>query len=181
MDSLLKGILAYSRAAEPTQEPTTCDSESVVKIALHNLKEALAESNASVTHAALPVVACSGDLLLQVFQNLLGNAIKYRAARPLEVRVSATHERGWWKFSIADNGIGIKPEYLKKIFGMFKRLHRDEYPGVGIGLAICKRIVERYGGRIWVESEPGCGATFHFTLPAAEEPASRLDIFERLG
>ena len=172
MDSLLKGILAYSRAAEPTQGPTTCDSESVVKTALHNLKEALAESNASVTHDVLPVVACSGDLLLQVFQNLLGNAIKYRAGRPLEIHVSATHEGGWRKFSIADNGIGIKPEYVRKIFGMFKRLHRDEYPGVGIGLAICKRIVERYGGRIWVESEPGCGATFHFTLPAAEERAS---------
>jgi signal transduction histidine kinase len=172
MESLLKGILAYSRAAEPTEGPTTCDSETVVKIALHNLKEALAESKATVTHDVLPVVACPEDLLLQVFQNLLGNAIKYRAARPLEIHLWATHEGGWQKFSIADNGIGIKPEYLKKIFGMFKRLHRDEYPGVGIGLAICKRIVERYGGRIWVESEPGRGATFHFTLPAAEEATS---------
>jgi signal transduction histidine kinase len=110
--------------------------------------------------------------LLEVFQNLLGNAIKYRAARPLEIHLSATHEGGWRRFSIADNGIGIKAEYVKKIFGLFKRLHRDEYPGVGIGLAICKRIVERYGGRIWVESEPGRGATFHFTLPAAEEAKS---------
>ncbi len=172
MEGLLKGILAYSRAAEPTEGPTTCDSETVLKSALHNLKEALAESNASVTHDVLPVVACPEDLLLEVFQNLLGNAIKYRAARPLEIHLSATHEGGWRRFSIADNGIGIKAEYVKKIFGLFKRLHRDEYPGVGIGLAICKRIVERYGGRIWVESEPGRGATFHFTLPAAEEAKS---------
>ncbi len=172
MESLLKGILAYSRAAEPTEGPTSCDSESVLKIALHNLKEALSESNARVTHDVLPVVACPEDLMLQVWQNLLGNAVKYRAARPLEIHLSATHEGRWQKFSIADNGIGIKPEYVKKIFGMFKRLHRDEYPGVGIGLAICKRIVERYGGRIWVESEPGCGATFHFTLPAADEATS---------
>ncbi len=172
MESLLKGILAYSRAAEPTEGPATCDSETVLKSALHNLKEALVESSATVTHDTLPVVGCSEDLLLEVFQNLLSNAIKYRTARPPAIHLSATHEGGWLKFSIADNGIGIKPEYVKKIFGMFKRLHRDEYPGVGIGLAICKRIVERYGGRIWVEPEPGRGATFYFTLPPAEEPAS---------
>jgi PAS domain S-box-containing protein len=170
MDSLLKGILAYSRAAQPAEGSATSDSGLVLQTALHSLKDAVTDSNATVTHDVLPSVACSEELLLQVFQNLLENAIKFRSAAPLEIHVSATREGGSYKFSISDNGIGIRPEYLKKVFGMFKRLHRDEFPGVGIGLAICKRIVERYGGRIWAESAPGRGATFSFTLPATEEP-----------
>ncbi len=164
MDSLLRGILDYWRLAEPAEAAAVCDSEAILETALQNLQGAI------VTHDVLPKVACPAGLMLQLFENLLGNAVKYRAARPLEIHISATPEDRYWKFSIADNGIGIKPEYLSKIFGMFKRLHRDEYPGVGIGLAICKRIVERYGGRIWAESQPGQGATFHFTLPAAENP-----------
>jgi PAS domain S-box-containing protein len=174
MDSLLKGILAYSRVAEPTEGAARCDSELVFTRALHSLAGPMAGSNATVTRDSLPVVACPESLLLQVFENLLSNAITYRSSAPLEIHVAATKEGGYWRFSIADNGIGIKSEYLKKIFGMFKRLHRDEYPGVGIGLAICKRVVERYGGRIWAESEVGEGATFHFTLPGVEELRSGI-------
>jgi light-regulated signal transduction histidine kinase (bacteriophytochrome) len=169
MENLLKGILAYSRAGEPTEGPASSDSELAFKTVLQNLREPMSASGATVTHDLLPRVACPPNLLLQVFENLLDNAVQYRASRPLEIHVSSTREGSWYKFSVADNGVGVRAEYLKKIFGMFKRLHRDEYPGVGIGLAICKRIVERCGGRIWAESELGHGATFYFTLPAARD------------
>jgi light-regulated signal transduction histidine kinase (bacteriophytochrome) len=111
--------------------------------------------------------------LQQVFQNLLSNALKYRKEDPPEIHVSATHEGAAWRFSIRDNGIGIDPAYKEKIFGVFKRLHRDQnYKGTGIGLAICQRVVESYGGRIWVESSAGNGATFYFTAPAVPRARS---------
>jgi light-regulated signal transduction histidine kinase (bacteriophytochrome) len=104
--------------------------------------------------------------LQQVFQNLIGNAVKYRNAENVRIHVSAVGHGASWRFAVADNGIGIDPQYKEKIFGVFKRLHRDQkYSGTGIGLAICQRVVERYGGRIWVESEPGRGSTFFFTVP----------------
>jgi light-regulated signal transduction histidine kinase (bacteriophytochrome) len=128
------------------------------------------ESGATITHDDLPVVVFPESQLVQLFQNLIGNAIKYHHAdRAPKVHVSAAREGSWQKFCVEDNGIGIRREYLERIFGVFKRLHKDEYPGVGVGLAICKRIVERQGGRIWAESEFGAGTTFCFTLPAAEE------------
>jgi signal transduction histidine kinase len=105
----------------------------------------------------------------QVLQNLIGNAIKYRSAAAPEIRIGATRNNTLWEFSVADNGIGIEPDFKEQIFGIFKRLHNAEkYSGTGIGLAICQRIVQRYGGRIWVESEPGRGSTFFFTVPAAD-------------
>jgi signal transduction histidine kinase len=110
--------------------------------------------------------------LQQVFQNLVGNAIKYRDQEPVRIHVSAGIRGVLWRFSVQDNGIGIDPQYKEKIFGVFKRLHHDrKYSGTGIGLAICQRVVERYGGRIWVESEPGKGATFFFTVPREAQPA----------
>ncbi|MEO8127618.1 MAG: ATP-binding protein, partial [Bryobacteraceae bacterium] len=119
------------------------------------------------THGDLPDVAMHSQHLSQLFQNLIGNAVKYKGPEPPVIHVSAQREVAMWVFSVKDNGMGIDPRYHTRIFGIFKRLHREEYPGTGIGLAICSRIVERYGGRIWVESELGKGADFLFTLPLA--------------
>jgi len=125
------------------------------------------ESGTTVTFDSLPPVRVHSTHLRQLFQNLIGNAIKYRSPeRAAEVHVSAEQQSGFWVFTVSDNGIGIPPEYKEHIFGLFKRLHSgDEYSGTGIGLAICHRIVERYHGRIWVESEPGRGSRFRFALP----------------
>jgi len=167
MDGLLRGILAYSRAGAGDEQPVIRDCGQVIENVLANLQRAIIESGAAIACDPLPSVVCSESALQELFQNLIGNAIKYRSPeRPLRVHVSASREGRWNKFSVADNGIGMKTEYLKQIFGVFKRLHKDEYPGIGVGLAICKRIVERQGGRIWAESELGKGATFYFTLPA---------------
>ena len=171
MQSLLKGILEYSRITDPVETPEISNSEAVIQTALSNLSEAIEEGSVAISHDALPLVACQETHLLQLFQNLIGNAIKYRAKRPAQVHLSVSSEGRWHKFRVADNGIGIEAQYAKQIFGMFKRLHRDQYPGVGAGLAICKRIVERYGGQIWCESEPGEGSTFYFTLPSVSEHA----------
>ena len=138
-----------------------------LQIALENLTEAINSSGASVTYDCLPAVAMKGVHLQQIFQNLLGNAMKYRREEQPRMHVSAAIEDGYWRFSVSDNGMGIEPQFKELIFGIFKRLHgSDKYSGTGIGLAICQRITERYGGRIWVESEFGKGSTFLFTVPA---------------
>jgi chemotaxis family two-component system sensor kinase Cph1 len=124
-----------------------------------------------VTHDSLPTVMADDLQLGQLFQNLIGNAIKFHGEEPPRVHVSARPGGNGWIFSVRDNGIGIAPEYAERIFIIFQRFHsREEYPGTGIGLAVCKKIVERHGGRIWVESELGKGATFYFTLPRQGEP-----------
>jgi chemotaxis family two-component system sensor kinase Cph1 len=124
------------------------------------------ETGAVVTHDSLPTVTADDSLLGQLFQNLIGNAIKFRGNEPPFIHISASRNGSGWTFSIRDNGIGIAPEDAERIFVIFQRLHRrEEYPGTGIGLAVCKKIVEYHGGRIWVESELGKGATFYFTLP----------------
>jgi light-regulated signal transduction histidine kinase (bacteriophytochrome) len=174
MESLLKGLLAYSRVGEAADSSARCDSDAILQTVLSSLEGAIAKTGAAITWGQLPVVQSSESHLLQLFQNIIGNALVYHSGRPVEIHVSSslvpTPEGGrWCEFSVADNGIGIKPEYFNQVFGMFKRLHRDAYPGVGVGLAICKRIVERYGGRIWLESEPDLGTTFYFTLPAAAD------------
>jgi light-regulated signal transduction histidine kinase (bacteriophytochrome) len=137
----------------------------VVGDAVTNLQSAIAETNASVSFGQLPVVTANPLHLAQVFQNLISNALKYRSNQPPRIAVSALEQEQNWLFTVEDNGIGIRPEYQAQIFGIFKRLHGNEYPGTGIGLAICKKIVDRHGGSIWVESEPGKGSRFSFTLP----------------
>ncbi|HUQ90547.1 MAG TPA: ATP-binding protein, partial [Bryobacteraceae bacterium] len=140
-----------------------------VRRSLSNLQVAVQQANAQVIFDRLPLVRVHQVLLDQLFQNLIGNAIKYRKEEPLRIHIAAQWRDGQWLFSVSDNGIGIDSQYKEQIFGIFKRLHTSsEYSGTGIGLAICQRIVERSGGRIWVESEPGKGSTFFFTLPGEQ-------------
>ena len=175
MQRLISDLLAYSRVGtrELTLRPT--DSAEALDFALDNLQVAIAESQATVTHDPLPTVLADGGQLIQLFQNLLGNALKFRGDKPPVVHVSAretfevSETAKVWEFSVRDNGIGIAAHDAERVFVIFERLHsRQEYPGTGIGLAVCKRIVERHGGRIWVASQPGQGCTFSFTLPASE-------------
>jgi signal transduction histidine kinase len=167
MQGLIKDLLAYSRVGTRGKdfEPTDCTA--TLSEALSNLKVAIEESGAVVTHDPLPTVVADGTQLGQLFQNLVGNAIKFRNEKSPLVHVSAKRNGKEWLFSVQDNGIGIDPQYAERIFVIFQRLHgKGEYPGTGIGLAVCKKIVERHRGRIWVESKPGEGATFYFTLLA---------------
>ncbi len=139
--------------------------DEVVDRALANLKPVIAESGATVTFDSLPVVHGDETQLVQVLQNLIGNGIKFRSDQPPRIDVSAHCNGDGWRFAVRDNGIGIDKQYWEQIFVIFQRLHtRHKYPGTGIGLAICKRIVERHGGRIWLDSQPGQGTTFYFTL-----------------
>jgi PAS domain S-box-containing protein len=166
MRTLIQDLLAYSRVTTHGDALTPTDCTTVLKQALANLKVAIEESSAVVTHPPLPTVPGDATQLLQVFQNLVGNAIKFRAAAPPAIHISAECHEDAWRFAVRDNGIGIEPQYAERIFVLFQRLHtRVEYPGTGIGLALCQKIVERHGGRIWVESALGQGATFFFTIP----------------
>jgi PAS domain S-box-containing protein len=170
MYTLINALLAYSRVGTRGKpfEPTDC--EMILQKSLNNLKVTMEETSAVVTHDSLPTVTADDSLLGQLFQNLIGNAIKFRGKEPPLIHISASRNGSGWNFSIRDNGIGIAPEYAERIFVIFQRLHsREEYPGTGIGLAVCKKIVEYHGGRIWVESELGKGATFYFTLPREAE------------
>jgi signal transduction histidine kinase len=166
---LINDLLAYSRVRTESSELEPTDCEAVLHQSLDNLKVAIEENGAVVTHDALPTVTANSPQLMQLFQNLIGNAIKFRGSESPRIHVSAGRNGNGWTFSVRDNGIGIAPEYAKRIFILFQRLHsREKYAGTGIGLAICQKIVERHGGHIWVESELGRGATFYFTLPASE-------------
>jgi light-regulated signal transduction histidine kinase (bacteriophytochrome) len=166
MQALILDLLAYSRVGtQAWMEPVDCNQ--ILDRALHNLKVVLDESAAEIVREPLPTLLGDPVLLTQLFQNLIGNAIKFRSAQPPVIRVRAERKGNQWQLSIQDNGIGIAPQDFDRIFVIFQRLHRrDKYPGTGIGLALCKKIVERHGGRIWVESALNRGTTFHFTLPA---------------
>jgi len=167
MQNLIGALLAYSRVGTRGKsfEPTDCNV--ALERALANLQLAIEESGAAVTKDPLPTVNADPLQLCQLFQNLVSNAIKFRGTDRPRIHVSAERNMNEWKFSVRDNGIGIEPGYIGRIFVVFQRLHsRGEYPGTGIGLAICKKIAERHGGRIWVESKPGEGSTFYFTIPA---------------
>ena len=167
MHALIKDLLAYARAGTQLKETEVVDGATVFDVAVDHLAEAVRESKADVTRGDLPSVRGDSTQLVQLFQNLIGNALKFRAERPPRVRVEAVADGNWWRFSVRDNGIGIDARFHNRLFEIFQRLHgRDKYPGTGIGLAICKRIAERHGGRIWLESAPGEGTTFFFTLPA---------------
>ena len=170
MQGLIRDLLAYSHAGTDSKVLREISGETALKEALINLRVMIEESGAIVTHDLLPAITTDDTQLVQVLQNLIGNAIKYHGAAVPLVHVSATKNGGKeWIFSVRDNGLGIAPQYLERIFIIFQRLHgRQEFSGTGIGLAICKKIVERLGGRIWVESQPEKGSTFFFSLPESD-------------
>ncbi len=181
MRQLIDDLLAYSRLSRREAGVAPADCQAVYQQTLENLRSALEESGAVVTCDPLPTVIGDASRLAQLFANLIGNAIKFRGQEPPRVHVSAEQRDTEWLFSVKDNGIGINPAYAAQIFDVFQRLHaKHEYPGTGIGLAICKRIVEGQGGRIWVESQPGAGATFYFTIPAGR-PATPKPQLQTAG
>jgi len=167
MKELIQDLLAYSRAGTGEKTLREISGEDALNEALTNLQAAIVQSGTVVTRDSLPAIRTNETQLAQVFQNLVGNAIKYRSAEIPQIHISASKNVGnEWIFSVRDNGLGIDPQYFERIFILFQRLHgREEFEGTGIGLAICKKIVERLGGRIWVESQPGKGSTFYFALP----------------
>jgi PAS domain S-box-containing protein len=186
MENLLRDLRLYTQASTVEyKDGEEADSNEVLKRAVGNLEVAVKESGASVVSAGLPIVPIPGFQLEQVFQNLIGNAIRYRSSSPPSIHVSARLEDNEWVFSVQDNGIGIDPKFKEQIFGIFKRLHNTtEYPGTGMGLAICQRIIERVGGRIWVQSELGGGSTFYFTIPCRKSPPGRSgpeEVFDSSG
>jgi PAS domain S-box-containing protein len=176
MEYLIRDLLRFSQIDCPDVEQLiSIDSKNSFDEAITNLKTSIDEHSATISHDPLPQVKCDPIQLTRLFQNLISNAIKYRNPDQAPViRVSARLSGREWCFSIADNGIGIDPQYAERVFGIFKRLHGRDNPGTGIGLAICKKIVARHGGRIWVESQLGAGATFHFTLPGEMTPQDRV-------
>jgi PAS domain S-box-containing protein len=170
MQQLIQDLLAYSRVETKGRDLLDASSEKALQQALVNLRSAIAESGALVTHDPLPTVLADETQLIQLFQNLIGNAIKYQNPGVPQIHISAArNDEKKWLFSVRDNGLGIDPQYFERIFGMFQRLHkRDEFAGTGIGLAICRKIVERHGGSISVESQPGQGSTFRFALTGSK-------------
>jgi two-component system sensor histidine kinase/response regulator len=167
MRRLISGLLAYSLAEGGEERPQPVACEAALAEALGNLTEAIRECGAAISFDALPTVLVDYGRLVQLFQNLISNAIKYRSEAPLEIRIHAHGERGEWTISVSDNGIGIDEPYLKRVFQPFNRLHGHELAGTGLGLAISERIVRRWGGNIWAESQVGIGSAFHFTARGA--------------
>ena len=170
MQGLIQDLLSYSRVGSKGKEfaPTNCGA--VLTKTLKTLELAAAEAAATITHDKLPTVMGDETQIGQLFQNLIGNGLKYRDGNAPQIHISCEQINSQWQFAVRDNGIGIDPQHAEKVFVIFQRLHtREEYAGTGIGLAVCKKIVERHGGKIWLESELGKGATFYFTLPAASE------------
>jgi hypothetical protein len=167
MHTQINDLLTYSRVGTRGNPFRPTDSSQVLQRVLTNLKIAIEESAAVVTYDdGLPTVMADEVQLVQLIQNLIGNALRFRGDPSPEIHFGVTHTEKEWTFSVRDNGIGIDSAYTERIFRIFQRLHtRSEYEGTGIGLAVCKKIVERHSGRIWVESEPGRGSTFYFTLP----------------
>lgn len=175
MKSLINDLLMYSRLETRSHNFTWIATQEVLDKTKQMLRIAIDESEAKITHDELPQIVADEELILQIFQNLIANAIKYRSKRQPEIHIGATCKDRLWIFSVRDNGIGIEQKFLDRIFIMFQRLHtREKYPGTGIGLAICKKAVELHDGRIWAESEYGQGTTFYFTIPLREENDIRL-------
>ncbi|HYP15386.1 MAG TPA: ATP-binding protein [Bryobacteraceae bacterium] len=169
LDVLLSDLLRYSRVIHVTEDLAICDMNQVVQEAVANCSVSIAEARATVHFGALPEVSGNHAQLVQVVQNLIDNAIKYRSSDPPRVTIEAepSDPGQSWRFRVTDNGIGFEDHYSERIFGIFKRLHGNAYPGTGVGLAICKRVIERHGGRMWAESRPGQGSRFFFTLQTA--------------
>jgi PAS domain S-box-containing protein len=177
MQRLIQDLLEYSRVGTHGREPSPIATEEVLMGVLANLKIAIDESAAAITHGPLPEVMADESQIFQLLQNLVANAIKFRGPSAPQVHIEAERQGDHWLFAVRDNGIGIDPAQYGRVFQVFQRLHsRDEYPGSGIGLAVCKRIVQRHGGQIWVESQPGAGSTFYFTLPVAGPPAAPATV-----
>jgi PAS domain S-box-containing protein len=169
MKALIQDLLQYSRVNTKGKEFEATDCEEVLERELANLQLTIADSGATITHDSLPILVADGLQLGQLFQNLIGNAIKFHGDEPPQIHISVTKIDAGHHFSVKDNGIGIDPQYRERIFDIFQRLHgKDKYAGTGIGLAVCRKIVERHGGKIWVESEPGKGSVFHFIIPFGE-------------
>ncbi len=165
MQSLIEGLLAYSRVNRVNRPIEPVDTRICLDAALQNLDASIRETQSCVTAGDLPTVPADYDQLVRLFQNLIGNSIKFRGSEPPRIHIAAVERKDGWQFSVTDNGIGIEPQYFERIFLIFQRLHtRRRYPGTGIGLALCRKIVERHGGSIWVEPGPEGGSTFHFTL-----------------
>jgi light-regulated signal transduction histidine kinase (bacteriophytochrome) len=166
MQALINGLLSYSRVGSRGQQFEWVACEQLLEQAITNLQVAIAENHVTITHEQLPTILADATQFIQLLQNLIGNAIKFRSEEPLQIQVGARQDNAsTWLFWVRDNGIGIEAQYAQRIFLIFQRLHqRTQYPGSGIGLAICKKIVERHGGQIWVESQPGQGSTFYFTI-----------------
>jgi len=170
MQLMIDDLLEYSRVDTAGHAFSTTSTEKAMQIATINLKEAIEESGVEITHDPLPTIEADQSQIIQVLQNLLANSIKFRGQKKPLIHVSADQDDGEWIFSVSDNGIGIEEQYGDRIFTIFQRLHgREEYPGTGIGLAVCKRIMERHQGRIWFDSEPGSGTTFNFSIPLTFE------------
>ena len=173
MQRLVADLLAFSRVGSQGKPLKPVDTAAVLAEVLRVLGPRLREAGADVQADTLPPVMADEDQLYQLLQNLVGNALKFRSEAPPCIRISAVREGDAWRFAVADNGIGIEPQYSERIFQMFQRLHeRGRYEGSGIGLSIVKRILERHGGRIWLQSTPGQGSTFFFTLPALAPTAA---------
>ena len=169
LETLLAGLRQYIQTSEAgAQEICRVHAGDAVKQAIENLQSTIAASNAAVVCDTMPVVPAVHVLLVQIFQNLIANAIRYRSNADPSIAITAEYRGSEWLFSVSDNGVGIEPRHHSRIFGVFRRLHGDNQPGSGMGLAICKAAVERLGGRIWVDSEPGAGSTFRFTIPSME-------------
>lgn len=166
MQRLIDDLLTFSRVGTKGKPFKETDCQKALDEALINLRTAIKKNKARVTHAKLPAVMADDTQLAQLFQNLIGNAIRFRGKKIPRIHIGARKKEREWVFSVKDNGIGIEPKYKERVFGVFQRLHtRKEYPGTGVGLAICKRIVERHGGRIWIDSRFGKGSVFSFTIP----------------
>ncbi len=173
MQALVQDLLAFSRVGRAGTDLQKTETREVVESALKNLQGAIQDSEAKISRGDLPVILADRTQMVQLFQNLIGNAIKFRGAHPPQIQITAEREEGSWRFTVQDNGIGIAAEHVDEVFGIFTRLHtRAEYPGNGIGLAICKKIVEHHGGSIWVESQPKKGSAFRFTIPVRKGNAN---------
>ena len=166
LGELMEDILTYSAAENAPQRHTVIHLDEPLRIALENLRHHIETARANITFDTLPIVSTDRTQMVMVFQNLIGNAIKYRGSAPPRIRIDTAMGPGAWHVSISDNGVGFEQEHAARIFEPFRRLHGAKLPGSGIGLATCKRVIERLGGKIWAESAPGKGSTFHFTLPA---------------
>ncbi len=170
LETLINDLLAYSRVDTQGKAFVPVDTSEVLDQVVGDLRLDIEESQAEITRDALPVVVADASQMTQLFQNLISNAIKFQGQDPPKVHVAVRKEDDGWVFSVKDNGIGIEAEHTERIFAMFQRLHtQDEYPGNGMGSAICKKIVERHGGNIWVQSKVGMGSTFYFSIPSQGE------------